>query len=255
MRASAASIEELLRLKYGPVDQQSWGPRLRAKFDYITPDDEYEALLLDLVCPATEWLDVGCGRNIIHCKAAAEQLAARCRRLVGIDPSENILENTLVHERAQCMLEDYRTEQPFDLITLKMVAEHITDPEGAVGAMRRLLRGGGRVVIYTVWKWAPVSIIAATTPMWVHHRAKAVLFGSAERDSFPVAYRMNTRRELESLFSANGFREESFRYLDDCRSLQRWRFANAAELTLRRGLNALGLRYPETCILATYRLP
>lgn len=253
MRASPATLDELLRMKYGPRERRGWGPRLRARYDYVTPDDEYEALLLDLVDCDTEWLDVGCGRQILHCRAAAELLSRRARRLVGIDPSENVLENTLVHERAQCHLEHYRGEMPFDLITLKMVAEHVTDPAGAVAAFRRLLKPGGRVVVYTVFKYAPVSMVAAATPMRVHHAIKSVLFDTEERDTFPVAYKMNTRGALRRHFAAAGFAEESFRFLDDCRSFQRWKLTNTAELQLRRALRAVGLRYPETCILATYR--
>jgi hypothetical protein len=32
MKPSAASIQELLWLKYGPLDAQGWAPRLRAKY-------------------------------------------------------------------------------------------------------------------------------------------------------------------------------------------------------------------------------
>ena len=73
----------------------------------------------------------------------------------------------------------FRTERTYDLITLRMVAEHIAHPRDAVAALARLAKPGGRVVVYTVWKWSPASIAAAVTPMAVHHRLKKLLWDTA----------------------------------------------------------------------------
>ena len=54
----------LLTLKYGDPGNWSWGPRLRDKAGYLTPDDIYELAVCDLVHPDTDWLDVGCGRDL-----------------------------------------------------------------------------------------------------------------------------------------------------------------------------------------------
>ena len=98
-------------------------------------------------CRTTVWLDVGCGRSIFpHTRAAAKLLAERCQRLVGLDPSDNIRDNDIVHERAQCRLEDY-----------------VAEPEGAIAALSRLIAPGGRVVVFTVDKWAPVTILSGPT--------------------------------------------------------------------------------------------
>ncbi len=258
MRSSApppsASIEQVLDLKYGSAAVRGWGPRLRERFGYRTPDDWYEALVFDLVTEETNWLDVGCGRSMFPSNpAGAGLLARRCRRLVGLDPSDIVQENPFLHERAQCLLQDYRTDERFDLVTARMVVEHITDPAMALMALARLTKPGGRIVIYTVEKLSPVTLVSAITPIGFHHAVKKVLWGAEERDTFPTVYRMNTRRTLRRLFEAAGFREESFRHLDDCRTLARWRALNAAELMARRCFNAVGLRYPDACILATYR--
>lgn len=158
-----------------------------------------------------------------------------------------------MHERVQCLLQDYRADRPFDLITMRMVAEHIEDPVAAGRALRALCKPGGRVVIYTVWKWSPASVSAAVTPMWVHHGVKRFLFGTEERDTFPVAYKMNTRRTLTRLMAVGGFAEESFRFLDDCRTTNRWQLANRLELSLRTAMRTAKLRYPESNMLAIYR--
>ena len=252
--ASRLSLPDILELKYGPNDRQGWGPRLRAAFGYVTPDDVYEATVFGLVEKTTSWLDVGCGRYVFPSnRAAARLLSQRCQILVGIDPSDNITENEIVHLREQTFVEDYHPNRQFDLITLRMVAEHIRNPESAVQALSRLTNRGGRIVIYTVSKWAPVSILAAVTPTYVHKVAKRVLWQSEDKDTFPVVYRMNTRRDLAHQFEANGFIEERFEHLDDCRLFLRWYALNYLELSMLRLLRGAGLSYPESCILAIYR--
>lgn len=246
-------MPDVLNFKYG-TGRRGWTPRLHDRFGYRSPDDWYEATLFHLIGPETDWLDVGCGRHVFpHNQDGARHLAATCRLLVGVDPSDNIRDNQVVHERAHCMLQDYRTDRRFDLVTMRMVAEHIEDPAAAVAALSRLIRPGGLAVIYTVTKFSPASLVAAVTPMPVHHVVKRILWGGSEEDTFPVVYRMNTRRELCALFNQGGFREESFAYLDDCRSLAQWWLPAAAELALWKTLRVVGLRYPEACLLGLYR--
>lgn len=248
------TLWDIFYRKYGPASDLGWGPRLRLRFGYFTPDDIYEATVSRLVTTATTWLDVGCGRDIFQYNVGTAQiLSKRCKLLVGLDPSDNIEHNALVHERFRGSLEEFSTDRQFDLLTLRMVAEHIQHPERAVAALSTLCNPGGRVVIYTVFKWSPITVLSSITPFVFHQKVKAVLWNTAESDTFPTVYRMNTRRALQRLFRDVGFEEESFRYLDDCRCFAGWQFTNHVELLLRKGLNSLGLHYPECCLLAVYR--
>ena len=256
MANAPPDVAALAALKYGDLSRCGWAPRLRDRFGYFTPDEWYEATLFDLVTPETDWLDVGCGRDLFPSNMpAATLLAARCRSLTGIDPSDNIDENPLLHHRAKCMLEEYVTDQRYDLITMRMVAEHIADPQGAVAALRRLLKPGGQVVIYTVYKFAPVSVISTLTPMWVHHAVKSVMWEADEKDTFPTEYKMNTRATLRRQFAAAGMVETLFRPLDDTRVTSRFRSLNTLELLAWRALHACGIVYPEHCLLGVYTLP
>ena len=250
---TTTDLQRLFALKYGPSGPQGWTPKLRKRFDYYTPDDWYETLLERSVTPSTRWLEVGCGRSIFPSNPGlALELSKRCARLVGIDESDNIADNPYIHAYQQVYLEDFKTDEVFDLITFRMVAEHVRDPDSLVAALTKLLAPGGRVVIYTVHRWSPVSVVAALTPMAVHHAIKGVLWETEQRDTFPVEYRMNTRKELKRLFAKGGFEEKSFRLLDDCRTFQRWEWTNYLELLAWKALRAVGLKYPELCVLATY---
>jgi SAM-dependent methyltransferase len=244
---------EIFRLKYGDPATYGWGPRMRSRVRHFTPDDYYEALVDRLVAPGCAWIDVGCGRDIFpDNEPLAARLAARCQILVGVDPDNNLDENPYVQERAKTTIDRFRTTRTFDLVTLRMVAEHINDPDSAVASLARLTRLGGKVIIFTVNKWSPASLAAKIIPFRWHHAIKRLLWRSAEQDTFPVSYRMNTRKSLRRAFEARGFRETSFAYLDDCRTFGRFRVPHYLELSLWKLLRRFGLRYPENCLLGIY---
>jgi 2-polyprenyl-3-methyl-5-hydroxy-6-metoxy-1,4-benzoquinol methylase len=248
-----AGIARVLGMKYGDPPT-GWGPLLRRRFGYRTPDDLYEATVAELVTPGISWADIGCGHELFPSnKPLARLLADRAGLLVGVDPDETLEENPFVHRKVRALLTDYRPEQPFDLVTLRMVAEHIPDAEAAAAALARMVRPGGRVLIYTVNLWAPVSLAAKCVPFGLHHPIKKVLWRTEEKDTFPTYFRMNTRKRLAALMGAHGLRETGFQYLDDCRTLQRFPLTNRIELLTWRALRAVGLHYPETCLLGTYR--
>ena len=253
MLPTRADLEEVLRQKHGL--QSGWGPRLRARFGYYTPDDVYEACVSRHVNSKTEWLDVGGGRDLFPGnETTVRLLAARCRRLVGVDPSENILENPYLHERVQSTIEEFRPETRFDLVTMRMVAEHLVSPRAAVESLARLLKPGGVAIVYTVNKWSIITALSWVTPFRVHQLVKGWLWRTEDRDTFEVAYRMNTRKDLKRVFEDAGFRETDFLYLDDCRTTVRWQLANRFELSVWKALHAIGLHYPETCLLGIYEL-
>jgi hypothetical protein len=248
-----ADLEEAFRLKHGEPRACGWRPRADWALGYFTPDLYYEALVASLVTGDTVWLDVGCGRHLFpENPRLATRLSGRCRCLVGVDPDDTLDENPFVHERAKRPIEAYGGGRTFSLVTLRMVAEHITDPEKTVRVLARLTGSGGKVVVFTVSRWAPVTLFSRLTPFALHHPIKRVLWGTEEKDTFPVVYRMNTRKRLRELFGAAGFREGFFAYLDDCRTFARFRWLHATELSCRRVLRGVGLNYPEHCLLGVY---
>ena len=226
---------------------------MRLRVGYYTPDDVYENLLDWLIKPDSRWLDVGSGRDVFPTNPAlAEKLSKRCGVLVGVDPDATVRENAFLHERVQKPLEEFDAAR-FDVITARMVVEHVQDPSKFVASLRRLCAPGGLVVIYTVNKRSLVSALSWLIPFAFHRHITAMLWGRKEDESFPVEYRMNTRRELTALMRGAGFEERNFEYLDDCRTFGRFWLGTQLELLLWRALKALGFGYPETCLLAVYQ--
>jgi len=227
---------------------------MRRRFAYYNPDDHYEAAVSDLVTEATRWLDVGCGRELFPSnRALAAELAGRCRRLVGVDPDPTLQENPFVHERVPLPFQAFDGAMGFDLVTLRMVAEHVTAPEPVARALARALAPGGLAVIYTVDASSPMPLLTRCAPMALRHVVKRWLWGTDARDTFPTAFKMNSRRRLATLLRAVGMHEVAFASLDDCRTFGRFRCLHWCELGLRAALNRIGLRYPERCLLGIYR--
>jgi hypothetical protein len=254
MLPSRNSLAQVFEEKYTRDYGLGWSPRLRKNFGYFTPDDYYETLVSNMVQNSFYWADVGCGRDVFPGNVKlARKLADRVDFLLGIDPSPNILENPFLTERFHGPIEEYKPDSQFDIITLRMVAEHIVDPDMCVAKLSSMTKRGGLVIIYTPNKWSPVSILARLLPFWSHHMLKQIVWQTEEKDSFPVAYNMNTRIDLIKRFSAHGLSEIMFAYLDDCRVTTAYKRLNAVELWSRRAFFRDRLAYPENCLLAVYR--
>lgn len=249
-----AELADLVAIKHGDALITSWAPRRRWRYGYFTPDDWYEALIRRLVRASTRWLDVGGGASLFpHNPRLADELARRCSRLVGVDPSDNLDDNPYLHARARCLIEDFETDERFDLVTMRMVAEHIAEPDRVAARLGRLLDPGGLLVIYTVYRWSPLTLLSALTPHRWHFPLKRLFWGGEEKDTFPVAYRLNTRRDLRNRLQPAGFDEVMFAYLDDLAAFSQFRALNWLELNLWRVCQAVGCRYPEACLLGVYR--
>lgn len=251
---TAAELEAVFRQKYGEPGSTGWGPKQRLRHGYFTPDDHYEALIARLVTAQTRWLDVGCGRHLFPNNAAlARQLADRAALLVGVDPDATLAENPFVHDRVRCTMDEFDDPRRFDLLTMRMVAEHVREPERLVAAVARCLAPGGLAVVYTVDRFSPMPLLTTLVPVRVRHPIKRWLWRTEAKDTFPTTFKMNSRDRLRRLFAARGMSEVGFFRLDDCRTFARFKTMQTIELLARGLLRRLRLRYPESCLLGVYQ--
>lgn len=251
---TTAELMAVFDLKYRQEAQLGSGPKTRLGFGYFNPDDHYEAIVSKLLRPGDSWADVGCGRNIFPSnRPLARQLTERSGYVFGIDPDPNIRDNSLISERFEGLVEDCTTSHRFDLITLRMVAEHIVEPARSMGKVAELLKPGGLAVIYTPNKRSPVPLITRLVPNDYHHFFKRMLWDGPARDTFPTAFKLNTRKALSGHCASAGLEEVFFTYLDDCRTFDAYHWLNVAELSVQKMLRRFGVRYPENCLLGVYR--
>jgi SAM-dependent methyltransferase len=101
--------------------------------------------------PPGSALDVGCGTG-----ALAERLVARGYRIVGVDPSEGMLEVMRRRAPAAEAVQGSGAELPFDadrfdLVFTVATLHHIAAPDGVgrtLAEMVRVCRPGGRIVVW-----------------------------------------------------------------------------------------------------------
>lgn len=250
----AQELEAIFEEKYRNADGLGSTPTLYARHGYHSPDDYYEAILARIIDENCRWADVGCGHMLFPSNPRlAKRLSQQCKRLVGIDPDPNINDNPYIDAGVQKLIDDYEPDEVFDLITMRMVAEHVANPERVMATLSAATIPGSMVVIYTVNNYSPVPLLTRVTPMPVRHFLKKLLWRTNPKDTFPTAYKMNTRRELAELFEAHQFDEVYFAYLDDCRTTTRFPALLTVELVLRKAFRKLGMAYPENCLLGVYR--
>jgi len=252
--ANEEELRALFLQKHGKPEATGWAPSRRFRFGYFTPSDVYEATVAKVVAAGCRWLDVGGGRSMFpENPTLARTLAERARVVVAVDPSGNVHDNDLVHERINSTLEGFTTDTPFDLATIRMVVEHVENPSEFVASLSRAVKPGGIVVVLTVNLWSPVTFVSRLVPFRLHHAVKKLFWGGFEEDTFPAHYRMNTRLQLAGLFEQAGFVERDFRKVGDLSVFGKFRVLNYVELLLWRALDAVGVSYPENCLIGVYQ--
>lgn len=252
---SEEAVGELFRRHYGDPHNHGFRVRVRKRFGYFTPEQWYQAVVDQFVSDGAKWIDVGGGRSIFpQNPQLSRELAVRCARLVAIDPSDNLDQNEFANERVKTTIEEYKTDQRFDIATMRMVAEHVERPDIVVRSLAQLVKSKGHVIVYTPNRWSVGSIAASVIPnRWHHKLTRLVSSSRKEENVFPTFYKMNTRKRLRALFEGADFKEVSFAYLDDCALFQRYRITCVVELSMWKVLHLLGITYPENNLLGIYQ--
>jgi hypothetical protein len=210
--------------------------------------------MANIVTEKTTWLDVGCGRNIFPSNHNLSKLLAdRAELLVGVDPDETLNDNPYVHEKVLGTMEDFQDSRKFNLITLRMVAEHVARPEQLMESLVNVTTSNALVLIYTVYKYSPVPFVTNLVPFKLHNPVKKVLWNTEPEDTFPTCFKMNTRETLRKLFADSNFSERLFMQLDDCRTFSAFKPLAYTELAIQKGMKRFGLHYPEYCLLGVYQ--
>jgi len=176
----------------------------------------YRDKLLGLVSPETEWIDLGCGRQLLpewlrDSESDQKYLASRCKRLVGIDAvADDVMRHPYLHERVVGnLLRLPFDDNSFSLSTARSVAEHIDQPSRFLSEVFRVLKPGGRFLFATPNYLYYQCFAASLTPRPLKNRIIRMLEGRAERDIFKTYYRMNTRARVGKLIHDAGWQLES----------------------------------------------
>lgn len=99
-------------------------------------------------------------------------------------------------------------DEMFDLVFSDYVLEHVESPGLFLDEVKRVLKPGCSFFFRTPNKNHYVTIISKFTPLWFHHlianRVRGI--GSGSYDPYKTFYRINSRKQLETLSVNIGFK-------------------------------------------------
>jgi SAM-dependent methyltransferase len=166
----------------------------------------------ELEGPATV-VDFGAGRgrqadDPVPYRRRLRELRGPGRTVIGVDVDPVVTTNPRVDD-GRVIEPDGRIpvdDASVDLVVSEWTFEHVADADRAAAELDRILRPGGWLCAMTPNKRGYIALGARLVPNRLHVGALRKLQpGKAAADTFPTAYRMNTRRDLERLFPAPRF--------------------------------------------------
>lgn len=169
----------------------------------------FERRVDEMLTPRSVLLDAGCGRTA----PVLRKYLGKAAKLIGIElvPFTDVPPGVEMHNADLGKLP--LPSGSVDLIMSRSVFEHLTDPESVYREFARVLRPGGRVIFLTANMWDYGTQMARLVPNRFHAGIVKRVEGRAEEDTFPTAYRTNTRGAVKRLARQAGFEVQSFEYL------------------------------------------
>ena len=159
--------------------------------------------------PQQVLLDAGCGRTV----PVLRKYLGRAGRLIGVElvPFTDVPPGIETHQSDLARLP--LPDASVDIIMSRSVFEHLTDPASVYAEFARVLKPGGRVVFLTANMWDYGTLVARMVPNRLHGKVVKVVEGREEEDTFPTAYKTNTRGDVNRLAAGAGLQVQAFEYL------------------------------------------
>ena len=171
--------------------------------------EAYARLVSEHLSPDTVWLDAGCGSRLLESDMdpLEDWLATHCKTIVGMDLSVTSNRNIDLLVRGSIYDLPF-ADNSLDLITCRMVVEHLDQPVRAFAESARCLRPGGAVIVITpnLLNYGIFGNAVATKLLGEKLRLRIVHAVDARTDDeiFPVRYKANTMPRLVESLSAAG---------------------------------------------------
>jgi SAM-dependent methyltransferase len=176
---------------------------------WAAKSEAYASLISEHLSPDTVWLDAGCGSRLLEddMDPLENWLASHCKIIVGMDVS------VTSHRNIKSLLQGSLYDLPFadntfDLITCRMIVEHLAQPRRAFAESARCLRPGGTMVVITpnLLNYGILGNAIATKLLPEELRLRIVHASDsrADEDIFPVRYKANTMPRLVQSLNASG---------------------------------------------------
>ena len=176
---------------------------------WAAKSEAYASLISEHLSPQTVWLDAGCGSRLLEedTDPLEDWLARHCKTIIGMDLS------VISHRNIRSLVQGSLYDLPFadnsvDLITCRMVVEHLGQPRHAFAESARCLRPGGAIIVITpnLLNYGILGNFVATKLLPNKLRLRIVHASDSrpDEDVFPVRYKANTMSRLVQSLNASG---------------------------------------------------
>ncbi len=159
------------------------------------------------------WFDAGGGYNTGLNKEDYKLL--KNIKLISSDRDEESLrKNKFADKLINCDLEKIPLkDNSVDIISLRMVAEHLENPEEVLKELSRILKIGGKLMIYTPNINNYLNFIAKHFPNFYKEKIKKKMWQMEEEDIYPGYYLLNRRDKIKSALKKYNLKEKKFYYI------------------------------------------
>ncbi len=191
-------IEKLKRIQ---ARNQAWFPNYRAAHEMYCEQAKF------LLKEQSVILHFGAGRDSL---GIVDSLRNCSGKIVSFDIDQEGLSRNTNAPRVQG---DGRAlpfkEKSFDLIMADNVFEHLEDPHSVLSECRRCLKPSGALVFLCPNRFSYISLAASLTSYWFHSKFKWLTMRTADSDTFPTYYRLNSMSRIIKVASQAGFKTET----------------------------------------------
>lgn len=220
----------------------------------------YKEKLFYLIDQNSEWLDLGCGHEIIPgwiSSSFEEQniLVNRSKIVVGIDYNfQNLKEHKVIKYKINGDIKNlpFKNES-LNIITANMVIEHVKDPALMLSEIYRILKKEGLFVFHTPNLLSYRVLMTYLIPKSLKRKLVEFLEVRKEEDVFPTYYKMNKEKKIKYLVHQCGFKIIEFQLFNSSAETIMFGPIVLIELLLIRILNFEVFKNLRSTIIAVFK--
>ncbi len=164
-------------------------------------------------------LDIGCGRGLARNQQPIANIASRVTTLWGVEPDEAVEVSPCIQRVWRSTLEGADIpDASVDIAISYFVLEHVEDPNSFCQSLHRILKPGGVFIAATVsgkclFARAANALRALRLDEWMLRLAHGA--SKTEDYHYPTTYRLNRKRDFESLVQNEGWKSIELTFLEN----------------------------------------
>jgi ubiquinone/menaquinone biosynthesis C-methylase UbiE len=188
----------------------------------IVPDlkysqELYEDVLTAVVGENINWLDLGCGHQLLPQWRFEQEkaLVGRAANITGIDfDFPSLTKHQTISNVIQGKIDSLPFKDDyFDVATANMVVEHLDNPGVQFSEVNRVLKPGGIFIFHTPNEFGYFSRIRKAVPEILVKKMAKMLDDRDSEDVFEVHYKANSREKIQAVAEKTNFAVEKVKYI------------------------------------------